>query len=171
MDWSSAGERPNTKHVVVRYRLDQNLGEATYGYGGDQVWPNMEAPDNVLTSLPLWWLCSSVVTGLLSRPIYCPPMSTPQLSSTLRYLLHGFWFTIYHFWFSIPNSQDGQCTPRWLSSILKLPGSTIFHFSFSVHQQSSLTPESLPNVHLSLEICTSWSLLQLKSLAAGQLQR
>ena len=92
--------------------------EATYGcahctavLGGDHFTPNMEAADNVLTS-PTVVTCPTVltvvtnnvftsptvVTGLLSAAIYCPPMSTPKLSSS-HYLI----FTIYNFEFPIHN--------------------------------------------------------------------
>ena len=102
-----SGLKSNVKHVVVRiHRLDQNLHsgrEATYGSEGDQLSPNMEAP--TMSSLP-----PSVVTGLLSAAIYCPPMSTPQLSSSysLIFMIFTFYnleFLIYNLLFVTPNNS------------------------------------------------------------------
>ena len=115
---SQQARRPNTKHMVV-LRIGEikissgggNLWLCTAVLGGDHFTPNMEAADNVLTS-PTVVTCPTVltvvtnnvftsptvVTGLLSAAIYCPPMSTPKLSSSY-YLI----FTIYNFEFPIHN--------------------------------------------------------------------
>ena len=130
----------------------------------DQFTPNMEAvPDNVLTSQsPLWW------PGYWAPAIYCPPMSTPQLSSSLQFdiynlrsILYNFEFPIYNLPFVIHNLQlPIYYSPPYKDMIRLNKKITVYNFEFTIYNFAplcqSLSPCSFVHQLHPAEFTNTW---------------